>query len=84
MSNQTAFNLVNLHHLPYHSGSTPKKAPSPFSERSMTKKKKAAEFVRIYRKIYPKCGGMGVTVGGGHWSESVDIFSRFFTDSLLP
>ena len=53
-------------------------------ERSVATANKGAEFVRLYRKIYPKCGSMGVKIGGGHWRESAKIFSSFFIDALLP
>ena len=53
-------------------------------ERSIATENKGAEFVRLYRKIYPKCGSMGVKIGGGHWRESAKIFSSFFIDALLP
>ena len=45
---------------------------------------KGEKWIRVYRKIFPKCGSMGVTIGGGHWRESADIVSKFFVETLLP
>ncbi len=45
---------------------------------------KGEKWIRVYRKIFSKCGSMGVTIGGGHWRESADIVSEFFIQALLP